>query len=91
MAEAARPAVRVPATPANPERAAESVLGLVHDLETELVKAREREDALRGNLDDARAELSRIAGEARAGAERVRRRRRSSRRSAACCRSCSAR
>jgi len=47
------------------------VLGLVRDLEIELVRAREREDALRSDLDQARGELARTAGEARASAERL--------------------
>ena len=47
------------------------MLGLVRDLEVELVRAREREDALRGDLDQARTELARTAGEARASAERL--------------------
>jgi chromosome segregation ATPase len=57
--------------PADPARAAESVLGLVRDLEVELLRAREREDALRGDLDQSRSELLRAAGEARASAERL--------------------
>lgn len=71
VAEAARPAARVEPVPGDPARAAESVLGLVRDLEVELVRAREREDALRGDLDQARTELARTAGEARASAERL--------------------
>ncbi|ABS28125.1 hypothetical protein [Anaeromyxobacter sp. Fw109-5] len=71
VAEAARPAPRVEPVPGDPARAAESVLGLVRDLEVELVRAREREDALRADLDQARTELARTAGEARASAERL--------------------
>jgi chromosome segregation ATPase len=70
VAEAARPAPRVDPVPADPARAAESVLGLVRDLEVELVKAREREDALRSDLDAARSELNRAAAEARVAVER---------------------
>ncbi len=71
VAEAARPAARFDPVPADPARAAESVLGLVRDLEIELVRAREREDALRGDLDQARIELARAAGEARGATERL--------------------
>ncbi len=69
VAEASRPAPRVHPVPADPARAAESVLGLVHDLETELARAREREEALSADLDDARHELSRAASEGRAAAD----------------------
>jgi chromosome segregation ATPase len=71
VAEAARPQPRVHPVPADPARAAESVLGLVRDLEAELVRAREREEALRADLDDARRELSRTATEGRTAAERL--------------------
>ncbi|GAO03138.1 chromosome partition protein Smc [Anaeromyxobacter sp. PSR-1] len=57
--------------PADPGRAAESVLGLVKDLEAELMRAREREEALRADLDEARQELARAAGEARGATERL--------------------
>src|SRR6266540_3771525 len=46
VAEAARPQPHVHPVPADPARAAESVLGLVRDLEGELVRARAREEAL---------------------------------------------
>ncbi len=71
VAEAARPQPRVHPIPADPARAAESVLGLVRDLEAELVRAREREEALRGDLDDSRRELSRAATEGRTAVERL--------------------
>jgi chromosome segregation ATPase len=70
VAEAARPQPRI-AVPADPARAAESVLGLVRDLEAELLRAREREDALQADLDDARREVARAAGEGRTVAERL--------------------
>jgi chromosome segregation ATPase len=57
--------------PADPARAAESVLGLVRDLELELVRAREREEALRADLEDARSELGRSATEGRAAVEKL--------------------
>ncbi|WP_243337442.1 coiled-coil domain-containing protein [Anaeromyxobacter soli] len=71
VAEAARPTPRVDPVPADPARAAESVLALVRDLEVELVRAREREDALRADLGEARTELGRAAGEARVSTERL--------------------
>jgi chromosome segregation ATPase len=71
VAEAARPAPRHDPVPADPARAAESVLTLVGELEGELTRVREREEALRSDLDGARAELARAAGEARGGAERL--------------------
>jgi hypothetical protein len=69
VAEASRPAPRVDPVPPDPARAAESVLGLVRDLEAELVRVREREEALRADLDEGRHELSRAASEGRAAAE----------------------
>jgi hypothetical protein len=69
VAEAAKPQVRIHPVPADPARAAESVLGLVRDLELELVRAREREEALRGDLEDARRELGRAATEGRTAVE----------------------
>lgn len=71
MAEAARPQPRIHPVPADPARAAESVLGLVRDLELELVRAREREEALRGDLEDARRELGRAATEGRSAVEKL--------------------
>ena len=71
VAEAAKPQPRIHPVPADPARAAESVLGLVRDLELELVRAREREEALRGDLEDARRELGRAATEGRAAVEKL--------------------
>jgi len=71
VAEASRPQPHVNPAPADPARAAESVLGFVRDLEGELVRAREREEALRADLDDARRELGRAAGEGRTAVERL--------------------
>jgi chromosome segregation ATPase len=65
VAEAARPRVRAEPAPGDPSRAAEQVLGLAHDLEAELANARERETALRADLDATRTELARTAGEGR--------------------------
>ena len=71
VAEAAKPRVRSAPVPADPARAAESVLGLVKDLEQELMVAREREDALRADLEAVRGDLSRFASEGRATAEKL--------------------
>ncbi len=65
VAEASRPRMRTEPAPGDPSRAAQQVLGLAHDLETELGNAREREAALRADLDATRAELARTAGEGR--------------------------
>ena len=71
VAEAARPAARAEPTPGNPQRAAERVLGLAHDLEVELGRAREREEALRADLEAARGDATRAATEARSAGERL--------------------
>jgi chromosome segregation ATPase len=65
VAEAARPRARAEPAPGDPSRAAEQVLGLARDLEVELGNARERELALRADLDATRTELARTAGEGR--------------------------
>jgi chromosome segregation ATPase len=65
VAEAARPRLRTEPAPGDPARAAEQVLGLARDLEAELGHVREREVALRADLDATRAELARAAGEGR--------------------------
>ena len=64
VAEAARPQPRIHPVPADPARAAESVLGLVRDLEAELVRAREREEAVRALLDEQRSAPGRASAEA---------------------------
>jgi len=69
VAEHARPALRAEPSPTDPARAAEKVLGLARDLELELDRAREREEALRADLDAARADGARAAGEARQAGE----------------------
>jgi len=71
VADAARARPRVEAAPESTSQAAESVLGLARDLETQLTRSREAEEALRADLEAARAELARAAGEARGHAERV--------------------
>jgi len=65
VAEAARPRARTEPAPGDPSRAAEQVLGLAHDLEAELANAREREVALRADLEATRSELARTGGEGR--------------------------
>ena len=71
VAEAARPARKLDPAPADPARAAESVLSLVSELEGEVTRAREREEALRSDSESARGELARAAGEVRSSAERL--------------------
>jgi septal ring factor EnvC (AmiA/AmiB activator) len=71
VADAARPSPRPEPVPTDPARAAESVLALVRDLEGELSRSREREDALRADLEDARGQAGRAAAEARASVERL--------------------
>jgi chromosome segregation ATPase len=71
VAEAARPAPRHAPVPGDPARAAESVLSLVGELESEVSRAREREEALRTDLDGVRTELSRAAAEGRSATERL--------------------
>jgi len=57
--------------PAAPARAPDNVLSLVKALRAELAGARQREEALRGELHAARGELARAVGEARGAAERL--------------------
>jgi len=71
VAEAARPRVAVTAVPADPARAAESVLGLIRELEADLAGARDREEALRADLEASRAEATRAGAEARQAVERL--------------------
>jgi chromosome segregation ATPase len=71
VSEAARPRAATVAAPADPARAAESVLGLVRDLETDLGRARAREEALRADLEASRAEVVRAGAEARQAVERL--------------------
>jgi chromosome segregation ATPase len=71
VAEAARPRAASVVSPADPARAAESVLGLVRELETDLGRARDREEALRADLEASRAEAARAGAEAREAVERL--------------------
>jgi hypothetical protein len=57
--------------PAVPARAPGNVQSLVEALGTELARARQREEALRGELHAARGELARATGQARGASERL--------------------
>src|SRR5512138_1444849 len=71
VAEAARPRAASVVAPTDPARAAESVLGLVRELEADLGRAREREEALRADLEATRTEAARAGAEAREAVERL--------------------
>jgi chromosome segregation ATPase len=71
VAEASRPRAASIAVPTDPARAAESVLGLVRELENDLARARQQEEALRTDLEASRAESSRAGAEARQAVERL--------------------
>jgi chromosome segregation ATPase len=71
VAEAARTEARIEPVPEDPAQAAESVLGLVSDLEGRLSRTRDLEKALRSDLTEAKNELARAATEGRAAAERL--------------------
>ena len=66
-------AARRPVAPREPARAAESALSLVGDLDRQLARSRELEEALRADLHQARTELARAAGDAEAHARAARR------------------
>jgi DNA repair exonuclease SbcCD ATPase subunit len=65
VAEAVRPEVKIEPIPEDPAMAVESVLGLVSDLESQLSRSRELEKALRTELADAKAELTRTVNDGR--------------------------
>ncbi|MEI7705654.1 MAG: hypothetical protein WCK73_13770, partial [Deltaproteobacteria bacterium] len=65
VAEAARRGTPA-AAPREPARAAESALSLVGDLDRQLARSRELEEALRADLHQSRTELARAAGDAEA-------------------------
>jgi hypothetical protein len=71
VADAARPGILIEPAPQDPAQAAESVLGLVSDLEMRLSRTRDMEKALRADLDQAKTELSRVVTEERISAERL--------------------
>jgi len=66
-----RPAPPAGPLPSVPARDAVSVLSRVEALGAELARTRQREEALRGELDAARGDRARSAGEARASNERL--------------------
>jgi hypothetical protein len=70
VAEAARPTL-FPAPPPTPTAASESALSMVRDLEGQLSRARDVEEALRGDLLQARAELARTAADAKGALDRL--------------------
>ena len=71
VAEAVRTEAPIEPVPEDPAQAAESVLGLVSDLETQLSRTRDLEKALRIDLVEAKSELARTATEGRTAAERL--------------------
>lgn len=71
VADAVRSGIRIEPVPEDPAQAAESVLGLVSDLETRLSRTRDLEKALRTDLTQAKTELARVVTEGRAAAERL--------------------
>jgi septal ring factor EnvC (AmiA/AmiB activator) len=71
VADAARTGIPIEPAPENPAQAAESVLGLVSDLETQLSRTRDMEKSLRADLDQAKTELTRVVTEERAASERL--------------------
>jgi septal ring factor EnvC (AmiA/AmiB activator) len=71
VADAVRTGIRIEPVPEDPAQAAESVLGLVSDLETQLSRTRDLEKALRTDLEQAKTELTRVVTEGRTAAERL--------------------
>ncbi|HEX3020455.1 MAG TPA: hypothetical protein VHP36_09135 [Chitinispirillaceae bacterium] len=71
VAEAVRPEVLIEPVPEDPALAVESVLGLVSDLEIQLSRSRELEKALRIELEQAKAELTRTVNEGRTASGRL--------------------
>lgn len=71
VSEAVRPEIRIEPVPEDPALAVESVLGLVSDLEEQLSRSREIEIALRNELEDAKADLTRTVNDERTTSERL--------------------
>jgi DNA repair exonuclease SbcCD ATPase subunit len=71
VADAVRPEIKIEPVPEDPAMAVESVLGLVSDLETQLSRSRELEKALRTELAEAKAELSRTVNDGRTASGRL--------------------
>ncbi len=65
VAEAVRPEVSIEPVPEDPALAVESVLGLVNELEAQLSNSRDLEKALRDELAETKAELTRTINEGR--------------------------
>ncbi len=71
VAEAVRPEVIIEPVPEDPSLAAESVLGLVSDLEAQLSQSRELEKSLRAELAEAKDELARMVNDGRTSSGRL--------------------
>jgi len=71
VSDAVRPEVRIEPVPEDPALAVESVLGLVNDLEAQLLRSREVENALRNELAEAKADLTRTVDEGRTASGRL--------------------
>lgn len=71
VGEAVRPEIHIEPVPEDPALAVESVLGLVNDLEARLFRSREDEKALRIELAEAKAELTRTVDDGRTASGRL--------------------
>lgn len=71
VSEAVRPEIRIEPVPEDPALAVESVLGLVNDLEEQLSLSREVENALRNELEEAKADLTRTVNDERTASGRL--------------------
>jgi DNA repair exonuclease SbcCD ATPase subunit len=71
VSEAVRPEVLIEPVPEDPALAAESVLGLVSDLEAQLSQSRELEKSLRAELAEAKDELARTISDGRSSSGRL--------------------
>jgi hypothetical protein len=71
VTEAVRPEVLIEPVPEDPALAAESVLGLVSDLEAQLSQSRELEKSLRAELAEAKDELARTINDGRSSSGRL--------------------
>jgi chromosome segregation ATPase len=71
VGEAVRPEIHIEPVPEDPALAVESVLCLVNDLEARLFRSREDEKALRIELAEAKAELTRTVDDGRTASGRL--------------------
>jgi DNA repair exonuclease SbcCD ATPase subunit len=71
VSEAVKPEVLIEPVPEDPVLAAESVLGLVSDLEAQLSQSRELERSLRTELAEAKDELARTINDGRSSSGRL--------------------